>query len=752
MTENLSNEQHLYFFAEIKEKSDRRIANALVAYFLFGIFLAFFYNTFTIALCVGGLCLIAYFSIKIFLPNSLFYQYIGSAALAVFAAQFIYQMHGLFEMHFFVFIGMVLLVTYQNWKLQLPLVILVIIQLASFGYLQNSGAKEIYFSQLDHVDIQALLFHGALAAVVSAICGYWSYDLAKKTEGAAWKALGLERQLKHVNNNIAFSNEISKGNLTVEYTLLDDSDALGKSLLSMRENLIRSATREQDERFITLGITKVGEIIQKNNDNAKKLAEEFIIGIIKYLGINQGGIFLYEEEDHDRYLNLVASYAYERKKFLTRRIEIGEGLVGQCFLEKEPIYMTEIPEGYVMITSGLGLATPRSILITPMITNDEIVGVVELASFQPFTPAQQTLVKKAVENLAISVVSSKITERVKRLLEESQQQTEEMKAQEEEMRQNMEELHATQEEMERKSAEAEESGRKLKAIFDSAVDAIITISDKGIIETVNESCLKMFDYSREELIGSNVSMLMPEPHHSNHNQYIHNYEKTGHAKIIGKSRIAKGLKKGGETFPVDLAVNEAFVGNHRIYIGIIRNIAEQIHLTMEKEQHEEELRQNLEELKAMQKKITEQLEENKEMRVLSETREMVLGLTTILSETDLKGRITYVNSKFCEVAKYQPDELLGKPHNIVRHPDMPKELFKLFWEVIQQGNVFKGIVKNKAKDGTPYWVDATIVPIKDDAGRIIKYTGARYHIKDEKLALMLYNKQADHFNWPRLKE
>lgn len=752
MAEKLSKEQHLHFFAEIKEKSDKIMAYALSAYFLFGIFLAFFYDTYTVAVSIGGLCLIAYFSVKILLPKSLLYQYVGSAVLAVFAAQFIYQMHGLFEMHFFVFIGTALMVSYQNWKLQLPLILLVVIHHASFAYLQYSGTKEIYFTQLDYMDLQAFLFHGALAAVISAICGYWAFDLAQKTEAAAVKTLALEKQLQHVNNNIAFSNEISKGNLTVEYNLLDDSDELGKSLLSMRKNLIQSAAREQDEKFITLGITKVGEIIQKNSDNAKKLAEEFIIGIIKYLGINQGGIFLYEEEGDDRCLKLAASYAYERKKYLTKRVEIGEGLVGQCFLEKETIYMTDVPEGYVMITSGLGLATPRSILITPMITNDEIVGVVELASFQPFTQAQQTLVKKAVENLAISVVSSKITERVKHLLEESQQQTEEMKAQEEEMRQNMEELHATQEEMERKSAEAEENSRKLKAIFDSAVDSIITISDKGIIETVNDSCLKMFDYTRDELIGRNVSILMPEPHHSNHNQYIHNYEKTGHAKIIGKSRIAKGLKKNGETFPVDLAVNEAFVGQHRIYIGIIRNISEQIHLTMENEQQQEELRQNLEELQVIQKKMTEQLAENKEMRHQSETREMVLGLTTILSETDLKGRITYVNSKFCEVAKYEPDELLGKPHNIVRHPDMPKELFKLFWEVIQQGNVFKGIVKNKAKDGTPYWVDATIVPIKDETGRIIKYTGARYHIKDEKLALMLYNKQADHFNWPRLEK
>jgi methyl-accepting chemotaxis protein len=467
MAEKLSKEQRTQFFSAIKEKSDTIMAYALGVYFLFGLFLAGFYFTFTIAFGIGGLCLVAYFSVKTLLPEHTLYQYVGSAVLAVFAAQFIYQMHGLFEMHFFVFIGTALMITYQNWKLQLPLLVLIVIHHATFAYLQYSGSKEIYFTQLDYMDLQAFLFHGGLAATISALCGYWAYDLAKKTENAALKTIAFERQLKYVNNNISFSNAISKGNLAAEYNLLDDSDELGKSLLAMRKSLMESATREHDEKFVTLGITRVGEIIQKNNDNVKKLAEEFIIGIIKYLGVNQGGIFLYEDQDTDRYLSLAASYAYERKKFLTKRVELGEGLIGQCFLEKETIYLTEVPEGYVHITSGLGLATPRSILITPMMTNDEIVGVVELASFEPFSQAQQTLVKRAVENLAISVVSSKITERVKRLLEESQQQTEEMKAQEEEMRQNMEELHATQEEMERKSMEASESGRKLKAIFDS---------------------------------------------------------------------------------------------------------------------------------------------------------------------------------------------------------------------------------------------------------------------------------------------
>jgi methyl-accepting chemotaxis protein len=455
METKLTPEQRERFFVEINRKSDVIMRRALVALFLFGLFLATFYDTYTIAVLVGGLGLVTYFGTKALLPKHNLYQYVASGLLAVFTAQFIYQMHGLFEMHFFVFIGTALVIAYQNWKLQLPLIVLVVIHHATFAYLQYTGSKEIYFTQLDYMDLQTFMFHGALAAVISAICGYWAYDLERGTVRNAQQTLAMEKQLSSVNNNIGFANEISRGNLGVEYKLLDEGDELGKSLMAMRKNLMEASQREQEEKFITVGLTKVGDIIRQNNDNVKKLAEEFVIGIVKYLGINQGGLFLHDEENGQEFLELTACYAFERKKFLTKRVAIGQGLLGQCYLEREQIYMTKVPDDYTHITSGLGGATPGSVLLIPLMTSESIVGVMELASFKPFNNAQIEFIKTAAENIASSIISSRTTERVKRLLQESQQQAEEMKAQEEEMRQNMEELQATQEEMARKNADVE---------------------------------------------------------------------------------------------------------------------------------------------------------------------------------------------------------------------------------------------------------------------------------------------------------
>lgn len=441
---------------EVNRKADRSMQIALICYFLFGIFLSFFYDTYMVALGVGALNLLAFFVTKSLLPNSNFYRYVLGGIYAVFAAQFIYQMHGLFEMHFFVFVGSTLLIAYQNWKLQLPLILLVVVHHATFAYLQYSGMKEIYFTQLAYMDLQTFMFHGGLAAVIVAICGYWAFDLERVAMSEAKNKVILENQLTNVSNNISFAEQISKGNLNVEYKLLDDNDELGKSLLQMRHNLKDAAEREQKERFITVGITKIGDIIREFGNDTQQLADEFIRGLIKYADLNQGGLFLLEDKKGEAsHLNLASCYAFDRKKFLTKEVSIGEGLVGQCFLERHPIYMTNIPKDYVQITSGLGGATPRCIYMVPVKTEEEIVGVIELASFTELEDHQKEFFQKAAENIASAILSSRTTQKVKLLLQESQQQTEEMKSQEEEMRQNMEELQATQEEMTRKAKDYE---------------------------------------------------------------------------------------------------------------------------------------------------------------------------------------------------------------------------------------------------------------------------------------------------------
>ena len=176
---NASNDPLQTFFFEVKERSDRLMNYFLISFFLVGLVLAEYYDTWLIAFGVGGISLLAYYSAKLALPDSTLYQYVLSTVLGIFMAQFIYQMHGMFEMHFFAFIGSALLITYQKWKLQIPIFIIVVLHHTVFSHLQNIGFTEVYFSSQDYIDLQTLIIHLLLSAVIFFICGLWAYQLEK---------------------------------------------------------------------------------------------------------------------------------------------------------------------------------------------------------------------------------------------------------------------------------------------------------------------------------------------------------------------------------------------------------------------------------------------------------------------------------------------------------------------------------------------------------------------------------------------
>lgn len=119
-----------------------------------------------------------------------------------------------------------------------------------------------------------------------------------------------------------------------------------------------------------------------------------------------------------------------------------------------------------------------------------------------------------------------------------------------------------------------ETAEFLRAVVETAVDAIITIDDRGIIRTVNPATERMFGYQRQEMIGQNVSMLMPQPHRAQHDQYLQRYQQTGEAHIIGIGREVEGLRKDGGRFPLHLAVSQMDVDGRRMFAGILRDITQ----------------------------------------------------------------------------------------------------------------------------------------------------------------------------------
>jgi len=260
-----------------------------------------------------------------------------------------------------------------------------------------------------------------------------------------------------------FIKAITDGDYSVHWEGINEHNReanqsnIAGELIQMREQMKKVKEADQRRLWATEGLSKIAEITRKYQHDVKELSDKLIVSVVRYLDANQAGLFtVNDNEVDDIKLVLSACYAYERKKYLRKQVEIGEGLLGQAYLEKDTIYMTELPQNYVNITSGLGKSLPGSILIVPLKYNEEVMGVIEIASFKTFEDYQIQFVEDLAEIIASSLSTVKTNARTKALLEQSQEQAEEMRSQEEEMRQNMEELQATQEEMQRKTREYEE--------------------------------------------------------------------------------------------------------------------------------------------------------------------------------------------------------------------------------------------------------------------------------------------------------
>ncbi|MGK7397337.1 MAG: GAF domain-containing protein [Candidatus Cyclobacteriaceae bacterium M3_2C_046] len=270
-----------------------------------------------------------------------------------------------------------------------------------------------------------------------------------------------------------FIDSITQGNYDItwdgwkeDHHQLNQNNLSG-NLIKMKSQMLKARKEDQERIWISQGQAKFAEITRRNQGRTEQLFAEFISQLVKYLKINQGALFIYKESDEDSdqkfsgILEMASCYAYNREKFIEKKLAPGQGLVGQAFLEAETIYMTEIPDNYIKITSGLGEALPRNLLVVPIKYNEKVVGVLELAAFQQLETFEIQFVEETANILGATLVALQNNDLTHNLLKKTQEQAEELKGQEEEMRQNMEELEATQEEMKRQQSELEQANQQL---------------------------------------------------------------------------------------------------------------------------------------------------------------------------------------------------------------------------------------------------------------------------------------------------
>lgn len=258
----------------------------------------------------------------------------------------------------------------------------------------------------------------------------------------------MNKLVDNVKSYSKFTEEIGEGNFEYEFEAASDEDELGKSLIGMRDQLRNVEEESKIRNWKTEGLAKFADILRVTDTTLEAFSQEVISSVVKYVGAVQGALFVVNESDPSNVLiERKGSYAYGREKFIDGAVKPGEGIVGQVYLEGKHVFLTDVPQNFMKVTSGLGDAEPSSVMVMPLMVNEQIMGIMELASFEKFTEAEIDFLLSLGESIAATLNSAKVNENTKHLLTESKMLEENLKSQEEELRQTMEEMQATQDSM-----------------------------------------------------------------------------------------------------------------------------------------------------------------------------------------------------------------------------------------------------------------------------------------------------------------
>jgi len=506
-----------------------------------------------------------------------------------------------------------------------------------------------------------------------------------------------------------FVERIRLGDINANYKVQGNDDVLGQSILDLRDNLKKNKEeedkrRKEDEQrhWAAEGLAKFGEILRKDTDNLEELSYNLISNLVKYIKANQGAMFIIEDEDQgDVHLKMTACYAYERRKYADKRIELGEGLVGSVVMEQETVFMTDVPETYVHITSGLGESTPKCIIVVPLKINDEVHGVIEIGAFHNIDKFIVEFVEKVAESIASTISNVKTNTRTAKLLKESRLQAETLAAQEEQMRQNMEELQATQEEAARQSEKF--------ITFTNAVNHTLIRAEydpEGTLLYANTKFLKKLGYEKNsEVEGKNIQMFINQKDR----EWFNN--------------IWESLAKGGKHFEGDM--------KHVTKQG--RDLwTMSTYTCMRKDDG------SVDKILFLAIDTTEQKKQSLDFQ----GQITALNLASIKVDFLPTGDLLECNKKFIELMDYSLYEIKEKSiFDFIDKSDLNK--LKEVWEKVIQGEVWEGTLRQRTKEEKDIWVRVSLSAVKDMYDDIAKIIYIGNDVTNEKLMEIETKKQTE---------
>ncbi|WP_415906035.1 response regulator [Neptuniibacter sp. QD72_48] len=509
---------------------------------------------------------------------------------------------------------------------------------------------------LTELDQQEKLFNtqGGLLLIFVAIA---SYLMVSATLKAMFRPIGLVRRtLTALANKKTAQQEISKAGQPQEIK------ELLEAAIELRDELLQV----ENQRWIKTNISEISAELQQIR-TTNELAKSFLQKIAPLIHLGHGVFYLFNEQEKE--LKLLEGYAFRERKFLKQTIAVGEGLIGQCALEMAPIILTDPPEDYIKISSGVGEAKPKNISVFPVIHNNKLLAVVELASFVEFGQTEQAFIEGLLPILAMNLEIIERSNKTQLLLNESREQAEKMERQ----ATLLEEQTAEMEEQQREIKSAEKRSR---LILEAVKDGIVGFNTEGKITFANPAAYSYLGYTEDEFLGQNFQTLV---HYADANgdPYSEDSKSICHTAVDGVARSSEDevlWHKHGHSLPIEYTSTPIFSDDKIIgAVVVYRDITER-----------KQAQDALNEAAIEQKAILE-----------SATSAIVL----------LKDRVVQqANNKLSELFERPMEDLMG--HSTLQwYPD--EETFNYIGEYaygeLAKGKVHQQEVQMVKADGTLFW-------------------------------------------------
>ena len=355
----------------------------------------------------------------------------------------------------------------------------------------------------------------------------------------------LSLSIKRPEDKLRKSIEaLADGKLEVAVPYTDYPNELGRMASSIK--VLQGVCQSMDaQRWVKSNLSRIGSGVQESR-SFSEFGRQLISDVAQLLNVGHGVFYILDDKSNQ--LRLLASYGYRERKNLSQTFAIGEGLVGQCALEKAPITLLDPPADYIRIGSGLGEATPTSILVTPILHQERILGVMEIAAFHYFSEREQTLLEEIAPNIAMNLVILERNIRTQRLLEESREQAERLEQQTRQLSEQADQLDAQQ-------AELRRTETWYRGIIEKAPDGILVTDADGLIILANPKVEAIFGYGKDELVGQQVECLVPQSVRSSHPSKRANFMRGESPRLLADGIELTGVHKDGQEFPVEISLS-----------------------------------------------------------------------------------------------------------------------------------------------------------------------------------------------------